>query len=64
MAGIGIDNIAKAALGNWIVLAEWVWDEKKERYIPACVKSAQIDGETLKPDVFYKLEGGAFVEAK
>ena len=62
VAGIGIDNIAKAALGNWIVLAEWVWDEEKERYIPACVKSAQIDGETLKPDVFYKLEGGAFVE--
>ena len=64
VAGIGIKNIAKAALGNWIVLAEWVWDEEKERYIPVCIKSAQIDGETLKPDVFYKLEGGAFVEAK
>ena len=64
VAGIGIGNIAKAALGNWIVLAEWVWDVEKERYIPACVKSAKVDGETLKPDVFYKLEGGAFVEVK
>ena len=64
VAGIGIDNIAKAALGNWIVLAEWVWDKEKERYIPACVKSAKVDGETLKHDVFYKLEGGAFVEVK
>ena len=62
VAGIGFYNIAKAALGNWIVLAEWEFDEDKERHILVCVKSAQVDGKTLKPDVFYKLEGGNFVE--
>ena len=30
---------------------------------PICVKAAQIDGEKLKPNVFYKLKGGEFVEA-
>ena len=62
VAGIGFYNIAKAALGNWIVLAEWEFDKDKGRRIPVCVKSAQVDGKTLKPDVFYKLKGGNFVE--
>ena len=31
--------------------------------LPICVKAAQIDGEKLKPNVFYKLKGGEFVEA-
>ena len=62
VAGIGIDNIGKAALGCWLVLAEWVWSEEKERYIPACVKAAQIDGEKLKPDTYYRLQNGEFTE--
>ena len=62
VAGIGIDNIGKAALGCWLVLSEWVWNEEKERHIPACVKAAQIDGEKLKPDTFYKLQNGEFTE--
>ena len=59
-AAIGVKSIAKGALGNWIVLAEWV--EQGDHYIPACVKAGKIDGETLKPDTWYKLEGGEFVE--
>ena len=62
VAGIGIDNIGKAALGCWLVLAEWIWNEEKERYVPECVKAAQIDGERLKPDTFYKLQNGEFTE--
>lgn len=62
-AAIGIDSIAKGAVGNWIVLAEW---NKREdaTWFPACVKAAQIDGETLKPDTWYKLENGEFVEVQ
>ena len=64
IAGIGIDNTAKAALGCWICLAEWVYSTEKKAYIPACVKAAQIDGETLKADTYYKLKNGEFVEVE
>ena len=47
--------------GCWIVLAEW--KEIDNKYIPVCVKAAQIDGEMLKEDTFYKLKNGEFVEA-
>ena len=59
VAGIGIDNIAKGAIGNWLVLTEWEFDGKN--YIPVCVKSEKIDGEKLKADTYYKLEKGEFV---
>ena len=62
VAGIGINNIGKAALGCWLVLAEWAYSEEKERYVPACVKAAQIDGEKLKPDTYYRLQNGEFTE--
>ena len=62
-AAVGFDSRIKAALGNWITLAEWAYSEEKERYVPLCVKSAQIDGEALKPDVWYMLKNGEFVEA-
>ena len=45
--------------GDWIVLTEWEKDKKNVWY-PACVKAAQIDGETLKEDVMYTLENGEF----
>ena len=61
-AAVGIGSAIKAKAGNWITLAEWVWNEEKERYVPVCVKSAYVDGETIKADVFYKLENGEFVE--
>ena len=59
-AAIGINNKIKAKLGSWIALAEWKWDENK--YIPLCVKSAQIDGVLLKEDLWYRLVNGEFVE--
>ena len=61
-AAVGIGSVIKGAVGNWITLAEWVYDNDKQRYIPVCVKSAQIDGEIIKADTWYKLSGGEFVE--
>ena len=60
VAGIGINNIAKCALGGFIVLAEWVYENG--RYIPINVKAAKVDGETIKPDTWYRLANGEFVE--
>ena len=64
VAGIGRDNIGKAARGCWLVLAEWAYSEEKEHYVPACVKAAQIDGVTLKPDTWYQLKNGEFAEVE
>ena len=64
VAGIGIDNVAKAALGCWIVLAEWTYSHEKGRYVPVNVKAAQVDGTTIKADTAYMLKDGQFVEIK
>lgn len=61
-AAVGIGSVIKGAVGNWITLAEWVYDNDKQRHIPVCVKSAQIDGEIIKADTWYKLSGGEFIE--
>ena len=63
-SGIGRNGKIKAKKGNWIVLAEWVYDNKKGSYIPKCVKTAKIDGKKLKEDTFYELKNGKFVKSK
>ena len=60
----GVDSIAKAMIGSWITLSEWKYDIDKDRYVPVCVKTEQVDGERIKEDTFYKLENGEFVEVK
>ena len=60
-AAIGGNSTIKGVLGCWITLAEWEQQEE-DKYVLICVKSAQIDGETLKPDTWYKLQDGKFVE--
>ena len=60
-ACVGHDGKIKGTLGSWIVLTEWAWVDDK--YTPICVKAAQIDGENLKPGIWYGLENGKFVEA-
>ena len=59
VAAIGVNNVASASLDSWIVLAEYDNGGK-----PICVKAAQVDGETLKANVFYRLKGGKFVEVE
>ena len=60
----GIGATARAKKGSWITLSEWKYDEEKERYVPICVKTEQVDGERIKEDTFYRIEGGEFVEVK
>ena len=58
---IGYNSKAKGSLGCFIVLAEW--KELGGEYHIVDVKSAKVDGEKIKPDTFYKLINGEFVEA-
>ena len=54
---IGVDGLAKASLGGWIVLAEF-----DEENVIKNIKSAKIDGKKLKADTWYRLFNGKFVE--
>lgn len=58
----GSNSVAKAKTGSWITLAEW--GEKNGRWIPLCVKSEYVDGEKIKEDTWYELEGGNFKEVQ
>ena len=58
----GIDGKAKAALGSYIALAEWEADENGYKLV--CARMHKVDGKIIKPDTFYKLKGGKFVEVK
>lgn len=58
----GHGSIVKAKKGSWITLSEWNYDDKKDRYIPICVKTEFVDGEKIKADTYYELENGEFKE--
>jgi hypothetical protein len=59
-AAIGINGKIKSKIGNWITLAEWRYVGNK--YVISCVKSAQVDGITIKADTWYRLQDGEFLE--
>ena len=61
VACVGKRGKIKAPVGTWITLAEY-GEYDGEGFPCICVKSAQIDGETLKANVFYTLRNGEFVE--
>ena len=54
---IGKESKVRGALGCWIVCAEWGGNGIKD------VQCVRVDGEKIKPDVWYRLKNGAFVEA-
>ena len=58
----GYKSKAKAKIGSWITLAEWVYCEEKDRQVPICVKTEYVDGENIKADTYYQLIGGVFTE--
>ena len=58
----GNKSMAKAKIGSWITLAEWVYCEEKGRHVPVCVKTEYVDGENIKADTYYQLIGGVFTE--
>ena len=60
----GFNSRAKAKKGSWITLAEWKYNDDKERWVPACVKAEQVDGERIKEDTFYQLIDGEFKEVE
>ena len=62
----GFDSMAKAKIGSWITLAEWVRVNNADKTIwkPKCVKTEYVDGEKIKEDTFYKLIDGEFKEVK
>ena len=62
-AVFGYEGRAKGALGCAIVVAER-GDWNGETYPLISIKAAIVDGETIKPDVWYTLKGGEFVEVK
>nr|DAZ67835.1 MAG TPA: hypothetical protein [Caudoviricetes sp.] len=52
----GIEGRAKGVLGAHIVCAEW----QQGKLI--CAKMARVDGVVIKPDTYYTLINGEFVE--
>ena len=61
-AAFGIEGKAKACLGSWIMLAEWV--RMGDGWHIKTVKTAKIDGEKLKADTWYMLKNGEFEEVE
>ena len=63
---VGYRAAAAGCLDSWIVLAEKeeVWNEEKQQYDYPIkdVKAFRVDGKTIKPDTFYRLEDGKPVE--
>jgi len=59
--GIGKNNKAKGELGCWLVLSEWKKDNYNNWSI-ASVKSVKVDGKKIKPNIWYQLKNGKFVE--
>ena len=58
----GVDSKASGALGCWLVLTErGGWNG--ETYPIKEVRAVKVDGDTIKPGVFYKLQNGEVVEA-
>ena len=61
--GWGKDNKCKGKIGAYIVLSECGdWDGNKYPILNA--KMGKIDGITLKPDTWYTLKNGEFIEAE
>ncbi|MDR0475085.1 MAG: hypothetical protein LBH43_15600 [Treponema sp.] len=60
---LGINGQASGTLDCWIVLAEWK-EGKDGRWKIKTVKSIKVDGYKIKPDTFYTLVDGKFIEGE
>ena len=60
----GIKGKAKGALGCYIAVAEWTYDESANEYKLSGFEAHEVDGKTIKPDTFYSLKNGKFVAVK
>ena len=59
----GVESKAKGALGCYIVLTEWGEDDEGNRQLKT-VKCHKVDGKTVKPDTWYTLKNGKFMEVE
>ena len=57
----GIKGKARGALGCYIAVAEWTYDESAGEYKLVGFETHKVDGKTIKPDTFYSLKNGKFV---
>ena len=55
---LGMEGKAKGAKGCWLVLAEWKDGHRTD------VKCFQVDGEEIKENTFYMLQGGKAIEVE
>ena len=60
-AAIGYKSEAKGSLGSFLVLADWIGTDEERHIVD--VKSVKVDGEKIKPGVFYTMKDGEIVEA-
>ena len=61
-AAFGIDGRVMAErVGAWLTAYEWVYTNKWDIKDGRCVR---VDGEKIKPNVWYKLKNGEFVEVE
>ena len=58
----GHGSKVNAKIGSWVTLSEWKYSDKKERFVPICVKTEFVDGVRIKPDTWYELVAGEFRE--
>ena len=58
----GHNSKVKAKIGSWVTLSEWKYSDEKKRFVPICVKTEFVDGVRIKPDTWYKLVAGEFME--
>ena len=59
---LGIDGRVMGALHTWIVCDEW--ELRNGGWHRVNLKSAYVDGKTIKPDTWYRLKDGKFVEVE
>ena len=59
---VGRNSKVRAKIGSWITLSEWECSKEKQRWVPKCVRTEYVDGKNIKPDTWYKLVDGRFVE--
>ena len=57
---LGIEGRASGAIGCWLTLAEWKYDEKKSGWHRIDVQTVRVDGVTVKANTFYQLVDGKF----
>lgn len=57
---LGLLGKAKGKLGCFLVLAEW--KEIDGAYHMVDIKTAKVDGKTIRPDTFYTIIDGEFTE--